>query len=138
MEKYDRLPEFQKSLEEIAREGARKMLHQAIENEVEEFIVHCKNNVDSRDKTPVKRNGYLPEREIQTGIGPIKVTKPRVRGETFTSAILPKYMRRVPNIDALIPALYLKGISTGNMNEALEAILGVVLQKMSYWNQKVL
>ena len=72
----------------------------------------------------VRRNGYLPEREMQTGVGPITVKKPRVRGEPFTSAILPKYMRRAPSIDALIPALYLKGISTGNMNEALVAILG--------------
>ena len=124
MEKYDKLPEFQQSLEEIVREGARKILHQAIENEVEEFIEQFKNSTDENGMKIVKRNGYLPERELQTGIGSMKVKKPRVRGEKFTSAILPSYMRRTPSLDALIPALYLKGISTGNMNEALMAILG--------------
>ena len=124
MEKYDELPGFQQGLEEIVKEGARKMLHQAIENEVEDFIKQCSNSQDENGHMIVKRNGYLPEREIQTGIGPIKVKKPRVKGEEFTSTILPKYMRRAPSIDALIPALYLKGVSTGNMSEALVAILG--------------
>nr|WP_316359387.1 transposase [Candidatus Neptunochlamydia sp. REUL1] len=124
MEKYDELPGFQQGLEEIVREGARKMLHQAIESEVEEFIKQCNNSKDENGHMTVKRNGYLPEREIQTGVGPIKVKKPRVKGEEFTSAILPKYMRRAPSIDALIPALYLKGVSTGNMSESLVAILG--------------
>ena len=124
MEKYDKLPGFQQGLEEIAREGARKMLHQAIESEVEGFIKQWKNSKDENGHMIVKRNGYLPEREIQTGVGPIKVRKPRVKGEEFTSEILPKYMRRAPSIDALIPALYLKGVSTGDMSEALVAILG--------------
>ena len=124
MEKYDKLPGFQPGLEEIVREGARKMLHQAIESEVEEFMKKSSNAKDENGHMIVKRNGYLPEREIQTGIGPIKVKKPRVKGEEFTSAILPKYMRRAPSIDTLIPALYLKGVSTGNMSEALVAILG--------------
>ncbi len=100
------------------------MLHQAIESEVEEFIKQCNNSKDENGHMTVKRNGYLPEREIQTGVGPIKVKKPRVKGEKFTSAILPKYMRRAPSIDALIPSLYLKSVSMGNMSEALVAILG--------------
>jgi hypothetical protein len=87
MEKYDKLPGFQQGLEEIVREGARKMLHQAIESEVEEFIKQCNNSKDENGPMTVKRNGYLPEREIQTGVGPIKVKKPRVKGEGFTSAI---------------------------------------------------
>ena len=98
MEKYDKLPGFQQGLEEIAREGARKMLHQAIESEVEEFIKQYNNSKDENGHMIVKRNGYLPEREIQTGLGPIKVKKPRVKGEQFTSAILPKYMRRAPSM----------------------------------------
>ena len=97
MERYDKLPEFQTSLEEIARSGARKMLHQAIENEVDEFVQQFRNLRDENGRMTVKRNGYLPEREIQTGIGPIKVKKPRVKGEQFTSAILPKYMGCVHN-----------------------------------------
>ena len=134
MEKSDELPGFQQGLEEIVREGARKMLHQAIENEVEDFIKQCSNSKDENGHMIVKRNGYLPEREIQTGIGPIKVKKPRIKGEEFTSAILPKYMRRAPSIDALIPALYLKGISTGNMSEALVSILGDQAKGLSATN----
>jgi len=79
MEKYDKLPGFQQGLGEIVREGARKMLHQTIENEVEEFIKQCSNSKDEHGHMIVKRNGYLPEREIQTGVGPIKVKKYRVK-----------------------------------------------------------
>jgi putative transposase len=75
----------------------------------------------------VVRNGHLPERVLVSGVGPIRVRQPRVRHRDkgrFSSAILPKYMRRAPSIDALIPALYLKGISAGDFTEALQAILG--------------
>jgi putative transposase len=75
----------------------------------------------------VVRNGHSPEREIVGGIGPSKVRQPRVRHRDqgrFSSAILPRFMRRTPSVDALIPALYLKGISTGDFSEALAAILG--------------
>jgi len=111
-------PDFNTSLEEVLRDGARQMLQSAIENEVAEFLEKYSSRKD------VKRNGYLPQRLIQTGIGPLPIRKPRVRGERFTSALLPKYMRRVPSIEALIPALYLRGISTNSMEEALTAILG--------------
>jgi putative transposase len=79
----------------------------------------------------------LPEREIVSGVGPIKVRQPRVRhrdGGQFSSAILPKYMRRTPSVDALIPALYLKGISTGDFSEALAAILGEQASGLSATN----
>jgi len=75
----------------------------------------------------VVRNGHLPEREVVSEVGPIPVRQPRVRHRDrgrFSSAILPKYMRRAPSVDALIPALYLKGISTGDFSKALTAILG--------------
>lgn len=124
MEKYEERTEFQQSLEEIIRAGARKMLQQAVENEVKEFMKQFCDIRDEQGHRLVTRNGYLPEREIQTGVGRLKVKKPRVTGEAFTSAILPRYMRRTPSIDALIPALYLKGVSTGSMSEALSAILG--------------
>ena len=71
--------------------------------------------------------GLLPERELETGVGPVRVRQPRGRHRDngrFSSAILPKYMRRAPSVDALIAALYLKGIPTGDFTEALEAILG--------------
>jgi len=118
------LTDFQTSLEDVLRQGAKKMLCYAIENEVDEFIRSRKHLKDEEGRQKVKRNGYLPERQIQTGIGSLGIKKPRVRGEYFTSAILPKYLRRTPSIDTLIPALYLKGVSSNGMIEALEAILG--------------
>ena len=104
------------------------MLRIALENEIQEFLT----NFTSSDN--VKRNGYLPKRQIQTGLGPISVKKPRARGAAFSSAILPNYMRRTPSIEALIPALYLKGISTNAMEEALEALLGENAKGLSATN----
>jgi len=115
-------------LEEIIREGARKLLQAAIEQEVSAYIEQCKDVRDENGRRSVVRHGHLPERSLLTGIGPLQVKQPRVRdkreGVAFTSAILPRYLRRVPSLDNLIPTLYLKGISTGDFTEALEAILG--------------
>jgi transposase-like protein len=115
-------------LEEIIREGGRKVLQAAIEHEVGTYIDMFKELKDESGKRMVVRHGFLPERDLLTGIGPLSVKQPRVRdrreGKTFTSAILPRYMRRVPSLDNLIPILYLKGISTGDFTEALEATLG--------------
>jgi transposase-like protein len=115
-------------LEMIIREGACRMLQAAIENEIAEYIERFKDERDLRDRRLVVRNGSLPEREIVTGIGPLRVKQPRIydkrEGKAFTSNILPRYMRRVPSIDALVPVLYLKGISTGDFSKALESILG--------------
>ena len=120
--------QFKNHLEQILREGAKKLLMQAVEIEVDEYIEHLKNLKDETNRRLVTRNGHLLERTIQTGLGEISIKQPRVRdkreGKKFTSQILPPYLRRVPSLDALIPALYLKGISTGNFGEALEAILG--------------
>lgn len=115
-------------LDELVQEGARAMLQQAIEAEVASYIEAYQHLRDERGQRLVVRNGYQPERSIQTGAGPLTVKKPRVHdrrtGERFTSALLPPYMRRSPSIEALIPILYLKGISTGDFTEALSAILG--------------
>jgi len=114
-------------LDRLLQEGARKLLQAAIENEVIEYLESHKNQLDENGRRLVVGNGHLPERELSTGVGPVTVRQPRVRhrdGRRFSSAILPKYMRRAPSIDALIPALYLKGISTGDFTEALLAILG--------------
>ena len=114
-------------LEQLLSEGARKLLQAAIENEVAEYLQgHGDRRTESGERSVV-RNGHLPSRDLVTGVGPVKIRQPRVRhrdGGSFSSEILPKYMRRVPSIDALIPALYLKGISTGDFTEALSAILG--------------
>lgn len=116
------------ALEEVLRQGAQRMLHRAIENEVSEYVERHGDVRDERGRRQVVRNGYLPQRELVTGIGPVTIRQPRVHdrrpGQRFTSRILPRFLRRVPSIDALIPCLYLKGISTGDFGEALEAILG--------------
>jgi putative transposase len=116
----------------VLREGARRMLMQAIEAEVEAFLAAHAELEDEQGRRRVVRNGHAPERQIQTGIGPIGVRRPRVcdrGGEglepiSFTSAILPPYLRRTRNVEALLPWLYLKGISTGQFGEALAALLG--------------
>lgn len=120
-------------LDLIAREGARKMLQLALENEVQEYIDSHQNLTDETGKQIVVRNGYLPERDILTGVGALNLKQPRVRTretnlqdvkETFSSKILPRYLKRIPSIDNLIPLLYLKGISTNDFPTALSAILG--------------
>ena len=125
------LPQGQDVLTEILRDGARRMLAEAIEAEGVAWLdahVHFK---DTSGRRQVVRNGHLPERTIQTGIGEIQVKQPRVHDrrpaeqrQKFTPAVLPPYLRRTKSLDELIPWLYLKGISTGDFSEALRAILG--------------
>lgn len=125
-------PETMGVLETIMREGARKMLQAAIEAEIEEHLAKYRSLVDEDGKRLVVRNGTMPERTLLTGAGSIPITRPRVDDralaalgkERFTSRILPKFMRRAPSIDTLVPVLYLKGISTEDFPTALEAILG--------------
>jgi putative transposase len=114
-------------LEQIIRRGAQEMLQKAIENEVADYLREREGQKDEQGKQQVVRNGFLPQREILTGVGKLEVKQPRVRHRQegqFSSNILPPYMRRVASLDALIPALYLRGVSTGDFGEALEAILG--------------
>ena len=119
-------------LEQVAREGARKMLQLALENEVKEFIAKYSNTADENGKKVVTKNGYMPAREIVTGMGPLPIKQPRIddrnlkgySSERFTSNILPRYLRRMPSIDNLIPVLYLKKISNSDFPTALSAILG--------------
>ncbi|HAR94571.1 MAG TPA: IS256 family transposase [Deltaproteobacteria bacterium] len=116
------------TLDRIIKEGARKLLQEAIEHEVSVYVDMFKNLKDDKGRRLVVRHGSLPERDLLTSVGPLRVKQPRVRdkreGVSFTSTILPRYMRRTPSLDNLIPTLYLKGISTGDFTEALEAILG--------------
>ncbi len=102
---------------------------QAVESEVAVFLESHAALVDDAGHRRVVRNGYLPERAIQTGIGPVSVRQPRVRDRgdgsiMFTSSILPRYLRRIRSHEDLLPWLYLKGISTGDFSEALAALLG--------------
>ena len=104
------------------------MLQSAIDVEVHQYVCKHEDLLDGFGRRQVVRNGYMPERELVTGVGPIVIRQPRVHDrrpeEKFTSCILPPYLRRTPSIDALIPFLYLKGISTGDFSEALTALLG--------------
>jgi transposase-like protein len=128
------LGDFASALEEVLHKGAQKMLQVAIEIEVQQYIEKHQEELDEHGHRIVVRNGYLPERELLTGIGPVKVKQPRIDDrklrkknegtEGFSSSILPKYLRKIPSIDNLIPALYLKGISTNDFPQALSAILG--------------
>lgn len=104
------------------------MLQSAIEAEIASYIEAHGELRDASGHRLVVRNGYQKERIIQTGAGPLPLNKPRVNdrreGERFTSSLPPPYLRRSPTIDALIPVLYLRGVSTGDFSEALAAILG--------------
>jgi transposase-like protein len=119
-------------LTEILREGARKILAAALDAEVEEHLARYANQRDAKGHRLVVRNGFLPGRSIQTGIGDVPIKQPRVvdrrgdenGGERFSSAILPPYLRRTKSVEELIPFLYLKGVSTGDFSEALAALLG--------------
>ena len=116
----------------VLREGARRMLMQAIEAEVEAFLAAHAALVDEQGRRRLVRNGHAPERRLQSGLGPLEVRRPKLRdrglaGEEpirFTSAILPAYLRRTKNLEELLPWLYLKGVSTGQFAEALTALLG--------------
>jgi len=127
-------------LEIILREGARRLLQKAVETEVESFLESFKSEKDKNGHRLAVRNGYHKDRTIVTGIGPISVKQPRVDDRKlrerypdvkFNSDILPKYLRRVPSIDNLIPTLYLKGISTQDFSTALAAILGDSVKNLS-------
>lgn len=123
---------------EFLREAAQKVLQIAIEHEVERFIESYQNKTLEDGKQRVVRNGYLPERSIQTGIGDIDVSVPRVRDREqkdqdkieFKLSWLPKYMRRTATLDCMLPLLYLK-ISTNDFQAVLEPILGLEAANLS-------
>jgi putative transposase len=119
-------------LTEALRNGARALLAQAVEAEVAETLAAHAHLTTEDGRRRLVRHGHMPERTIQTGIGPVAVCQPRVRdrggadGERirFSSTLLPPYARRTKSLDALLPILYLRGISSGDMQEALSALLG--------------
>jgi putative transposase len=140
-------------LDELVRRGAQQMLKTAIEAEVDEFLAVHAERRDARGNRLVVRNGCKPAREILTGAGRLAVEQPRVRDNSskkenrveFSSKVLPPYLRRSKSIDDLIPWLYLKGISTGDFTEALQALVGedapalspnVVVRLTQQWGQE--
>lgn len=141
------------ALDALVREGARKMLQAALENEVQLFLDEHAARVDEQGRRLVVRNGHLPAREIVTGAGPLEIRQPRVRDKSpdpdervrFSSSILPPYLRKSKSVEELIPWLYLKGISTGDFAEALQALIGpdaagfspnVVVRLKEQWSQE--
>lgn len=145
--------ESRSALDAYVRERARQMLQKALECEVEAFLAEHADRTDERGRKQVVRNGYLPVRSIMTGAGPLEIEQPRVRDKAvraddrviFTSAILPPYLRKSRSIEELIPWLYLKGVSTGDYSEALQALLGkdakgfspnVIVRLKEKWGQE--
>lgn len=141
------------TLDSLVREGARKMLQTALESEVSAFLEQHATRVDDRGRRLVVRNGVLPSREILTGAGPLEIEQPRVRDRSpeaserihFSSKILPPYLRKSKSLEELIPWLYLKGISTGDFTDALQALVGpdaagfspnVVVRLKEKWSQE--
>lgn len=140
-------------LDSLVREGARRMLQAALEGEVQAFLDDHAARVDEQGRRLVVRNGHLPTREILTGAGALEVSQPRVRDKSpnadervrFSSDILPPYLRKSKSIEELIPWLYLKGISTSDFSDALQALLGpdapglsanVVVRLKEEWSQE--
>ena len=117
------------TLDDLVKRGARQVIQQAIEAELAELLSTCSNITTLHGKRAVVRNGYLPEREVLTAAGQIVVQVPKVRDRTgsgikFNSNVVPPYVRKSPRVSAALPWLYLKGISTGNMADALKVLLG--------------
>lgn len=144
MKKYTQEIDFEKEvkegeslLEAMARTGAREMLAQALEDEIRQHLQKYEGLRDKKGRKLVVRNGYHPERDILTGIGPLSIRQPRVDDrklaaeERFSCKILPRYMRRAPSIDNLVPVLYLKGVSTNDFKTALASILGEGVKGLS-------
>jgi putative transposase len=115
-------------LDDLAREGARRMLEAALETEVAEYLARHRGERDERGHAKVVRNGRARPRKVTLGAGTVELRAPRVNDrredEKFTSRILPPYMRRSPKVSEVLPILYLRGLSTGDFRPGLEALLG--------------
>ena len=116
-------------LTDLLRRGARELIQQAVGAELSEYLQGFQDRRLEDGRAAVVRNGYQPERDIQTGIGPVTVQVPKVRAKdckpvTFRSALVPPYVRKTRSLEAALPWLYLKGVSTGEMSNALEVLVG--------------
>ncbi len=133
--------EIDDPLTAVLRSGARRLLAQAIEAEADAFLAAMKGERLPDGRERVVRHGHGPERQVQTGIGPVAVRRAKLRDRAvneagadrirFTSAILPRWARRTRSLDALLPVLYLRGVSMGDFQEALGALLGKEAQNLS-------
>jgi len=124
-----RSPAFRDELSDLVRAGAQRIIREAVEAELGAFLEEHAGEHDAQGRRAVVRNGYLPSREILTGVGPVEVQVPRTRdrsgaGRRFRSELLPPYLRKTNRVEAVIPWLYLKGVSTNDFGEALRALFG--------------
>jgi len=120
---------FSDPLTELLREGARELLIKAVQAELESFLREHSPHLLSDGRAAIVRNGYLPQRTVQTGVGDIAIRVPKVRdrshgGVKFNSSLLPPYLKRTKSVEEMLPWLYLKGVSTGDYQEALNSLLG--------------
>jgi putative transposase len=142
--------ENEDSLTGMLRQGAQELISKAVQAELDVFLSQYEDLTDAEGRKSVVRNGYLPEREIMTGIGEVAIKVPRTRdrsgqGIRFRSELLPPYIKRTRSVETVLPWLYLKGISTGDFSEALAALLGQDAKGLSagtisrlkqVWNQE--
>ena len=127
---------FEDPLTEAIRDGARKLLACGLEAEVSEFLRRYEDQRGENGLRAVVRSGYQPERQIQTGVGPVTVKVPKVRSNTaepvsFRSSLIPPYVRKSRSVEAFVPWLYLKGVSSGEMAEAMKVLLGAPAEGFS-------
>lgn len=125
----EKLEPVEDALTQVLRTGAQELIRQAVEAELAELLEQHTCRTDAQGRAALVRNGHLPERQVVTGLGPLSVRVPKVRSRTdervaFHSRLVPPYVRRSRTLDAALPWLYLKGISTGQMQEALEVLVG--------------
>ena len=120
-------PAFRDELSDLVREGAQRLIRRAVEAELKTFLDEHECERDGEGRRAVVRNGYQPEREVLTGIGPVRVQVPKTRdrrreGRCFRSELLPPYLKKARRVEAVLPWLYLKGVSTNDFDEALRAL----------------
>lgn len=128
-------PAFGDELSELLRQGARQLIKRAVEAELETFL-HTHDERDEAGRRQVVRNGYQPERAVLTGVGPVSVRLPKTRdrggvGRCFRSQVLPPYLKKTKRLEAVLPWLYLKGISTNDFDEALKGLFGESVKGLS-------
>ena len=131
-----RSPEFRDELSELVRAGAQEMIRAAVEAELKSFLESYEAERDAGGRRTVVRNGHHPEREVLTGVGAVRVRVPKTRdrsgaGRCFRSELLPPYLRKARRVEAVVPWLYLKGVSSNDFGEALEALFGGAVKGLS-------
>ena len=129
-------PAFRDELSDLVRQGAQRIIRQAVEAELKAFLEAHERDRDERGRRAVVRNGYQPEREVLTGIGAVKVQVPKTRdrageGRCFRSELLPPYLKKAKRLESVLPWLYLKGVSTNDFDEALRALFGESVKGLS-------